>query len=513
MLSRSVITAALALVGVANTAAFPPRDSNGAVHLHKRDNPKAEAIKEAYTHSWNGYVQFAFGHDELLSVSNQPSDSRNGWGASIADGLSTAILMEMPDVVLAQLNHIATIDFSHTKTTDDVSLFETTIRYLGGMLSGYDLLTGPYADLLPSNSTSLVKTLLTQSISLADNLAFAFNTPSGVPQNNLNFLSHSSTDTTNGIATIGTLVLEWTRLSDLTGNQTYAALAQKGESFLLNPQPALGQPFPGLLGTDVNINNGQFVDSGGSWSGGDDSFYEYLIKMFVYDPSRFSFYKDRWVKAVESTMIHMLSHPFNHPDITFVDQWQGTTAVIEQQQHLTCFIGGNFLLGGDILNRSDIFNAGLQLTSGCHDSYIGTATHIGPEVFSWDNSSVPSNQVAFFNRTGFWIVTSDYDLRPEVLESYYYAYRLTGDTKYQDWAWDAFLGINASCRTDSGYTEIADVNTPGGGQKLDFQESFWFAEVLKYLFLIFTDSARVGVTHGDNKFVFNTEAHVLKVAS
>jgi hypothetical protein len=53
--------------------------------------------------------------------------TRNGWGASIADGLSTAILMEMPDVVLAQLNHIATIDFSHTKTTDDVSLFETTV--------------------------------------------------------------------------------------------------------------------------------------------------------------------------------------------------------------------------------------------------------------------------------------------------------------------------------------------------------------------------------------------------
>jgi hypothetical protein len=76
MLSWSIITAALALVGVANAAAFYPRDSNGAAHLHKRDNAQAEAIKEAYTHSWNGYVQFAFGHDELLSVSNQPSDSR-----------------------------------------------------------------------------------------------------------------------------------------------------------------------------------------------------------------------------------------------------------------------------------------------------------------------------------------------------------------------------------------------------------------------------------------------------
>ncbi len=129
-----------------------------------------------------------------------------------------------------------------------------------------------------------------------------------MPQNNLDFSTRSSSDTTNGIATIGTLVLEWTRLSDLTGNQTYTQLAQKGESFLLNPQPALGQPFPGLLGTDVNVNNGQFIDSGGSWSGGDDSFYEYLIKMFVYDSSRFSFYKDRSVRLPSNLQTRNCRH-------------------------------------------------------------------------------------------------------------------------------------------------------------------------------------------------------------
>ena len=73
---------------------------------------------------------------------------------------------------------------------------------------------------------------------------------------------------------------------------------------------------------------------------------------------------------------------------------------------------------------------------------------------------------------------------PIVIESYYYAYRATGDTKYQDWAWDAFLAINSSCRTDSGFSSFADVNTPGGGDKLDLQESFFFAEVMKYSYLI-----------------------------
>lgn len=90
--------------------------------------------------------------------------------------------------------------------------------------------------------------------------------------------------------------MEWSRLSDLTGNTTYTELAQKGESYLINPQsqPGVnGQPFPGMLGTDVDIATGLFVDSVGGWNGGDDSFYEYLLKSYVYDPSRYGTYKDR----------------------------------------------------------------------------------------------------------------------------------------------------------------------------------------------------------------------------
>ena len=73
--------------------------------------------------------------------------------------------------------------------------------------------------------------------------------------------------------------MEWTRLSDLTGNDTYGALTQRAESYLLDPQPALAEPWPGLVGTNVDITDGHFVDSVGGWNGGDDSFYEYLIKV------------------------------------------------------------------------------------------------------------------------------------------------------------------------------------------------------------------------------------------
>lgn len=44
----------------------------------------------------------------------------------------------------------------------------------------------------------------------------------------------------------------------------------------------------------VDIETGEIQNSDISWGGGDDSFYEYLIKMFVYDQKRFKEHKDRY---------------------------------------------------------------------------------------------------------------------------------------------------------------------------------------------------------------------------
>lgn len=158
-----------------------------------------------------------------------------------------------------------------------------------------------------------------------------------MPDNDLLFgPPRKAGSTTNGVATIGTLVMEWTRLGDLTGNQSYGRLAQKGEDYLLHPKPALGEPFPGLIGTDVNITTGEFVDSNGGWVGGDDSFYEYLIKMYLYDPIRFGEYKQRWIVAVESTMKYLTSHPTTRPDLTFLAIYDNQTLRFISQ-HCKCY--------------------------------------------------------------------------------------------------------------------------------------------------------------------------------
>lgn len=113
---------------------------------------------------------------------------------------------------------------------------------------------------------------------------------------------------------------------------------------------------------------------------------------------------------------------------------------------------------------------------------------------------------------GFWIEDPTYNLRPEALESYYYAYRITQDTKYQDWAWEAFVAINRTAKMDAGFNFLGDVNTKDGNKmKGNLQESYFFSETLRYAWLIFEEEGGVHVNVGRQGWVFNTEGHPLKV--
>ncbi|KAI3320198.1 glycoside hydrolase family 47 protein [Xylariaceae sp. AK1471] len=517
--------AALSSISPALVSASPLA-SRAPSYVTQQD--RLDGVKEAFQRAWDGYYEYAFPNDSLNPISKTYTNDRNGWGASAVDALSTALVMGNDKVVNQIVDHIKTINFNQTVAgAEQVSLFETTIRYLGGMVSGYDFLTGPFKGTVDDES---VKTILDQAVTLADLLSVAFDTPSGVPINDLIFNGPNgpvtSDEDTNGIATIGTLILEWTRLSDLTGDDKYAKLARAGEDYLLNVKnPEVGEPYPGLIGTNVYVADGTFADGSGGWNGGTDSFYEYLIKMYIYDSERFGVFKDRWIAAIDSSIKYLASHPSSRPEFTFLAAYNGAgkDKLNFVSSHLACFDGGNIILGGLTLDNKDYVDFGLKLVEGCHETYIGTLTGIGPESFRWqdselaanlsNNSPAPSDQADFYAKEGYWITSSAYILRPEVIESFYYAYRATGDTKYQDWAWDAFLNINKTCSAGVGFSAITDVNAPNGGDFYDSQESFWFAEVLKYSYLIQAGDApyQVSADH-DNQWVFNTEAHPVRVA-
>lgn len=136
----------------------------------------------------------------------------------------------------------------------------------------------------------------------------------------------------------------------------------------------------------------------------------------------------RWLAAADSSIEHLKSTPKSHPDMVFLAEWADGT-LIKQSQHLACFNGGNYILGGQVLDRPDLVEFGLKLVNGCYQTYHNTATQIGPDSFSWDEESVPDSEKEFFEENGYYAMNSVYNLRPEVIESYYYAFQATGDSK------------------------------------------------------------------------------------
>lgn len=365
-----------------------------------------------------------------------------------------------------------------------------------------------------------IQPVLSQAKHLGDKLKAAYQTPSGIPINGLEFHKDGSivrhNDPKAGIAGC-TLPLEWQRLSDLTGDPQYGNFNKKAVSHFLNPEPKSNEPYPGLIGQNFDPKTGKSVDANGGWTAGSDSFYEYLIKAYLYNKKDYGQYKDRWILAADSSIKYLASHPSSRPDLTFLGSWHNKT-INYSTQHFACFDGGNFILGGLTLNRKDLVDFGLRLTESCHAVYASTVTHIGPDSWSWQdsknkNTNPPKDQQDRFKKSGYWINDASFRLRPEVIESYYYAWRATGDTKYQEWAWDAFVHINSTCRVGSGFAELNNINDRSKGYT-NHQESFFFAELLKYSYImhINADAPWQVKTDQTNDWVFNTEAHPIRLA-
>ncbi|KAF2702789.1 glycoside hydrolase family 47 protein [Pleomassaria siparia CBS 279.74] len=495
---------------------------------------RAEAVIEMFRFAWNGYSTYAFPHDDLLPVNNSFRDSRNGWGAAAVDGLDTAIILEQADIVNQILNFIPTIDFTKTNTPQPsvVSLFETNIRYLGGLLSSYDLLKGPFAHL--DVDEDQVDALLTQATSLADTLKFAFDTPSGIPVNNIFPNNHTFSPRgltqdgirTAGLAELGTLALEWQRLSDLTGNPEYGDLAQKAQSNWFNPAYDV---WPGLTGGNFSVETGEILDQYGGWTSGNDSAYEYLIKMYVYDPERYANYSARFIEAADSTISHLLSSPSSRPDLTMAGSFAGMQ-VANYSEQLACFIGGSFILGSTALEKPEYLEYGLKFSEFCANGYRYTASGIGPIIYSWNLTELSnpnySNQTEFYEKAGWFIDDNTVFLNgqaPEAVESWYYAYQVTGSQYWRDVAWAYTLAQNRTERVGSGFSSILNVLDKDGGGYENFQASYMLAEVLKYQYLIQAPEEKKGIWDVEyapdgvgkggnvNYFVFNTEAHPIRV--
>lgn len=148
------------------------------------------------------------------------------------------------------------------------------------------------------------------------------------------------------------------------------------------------------------------------------------------------------------------------------------------------------LLAFQVTRNETMVSYGLSLADTAAAVYSMAPTGLGGEFVSWTTDCDGWADDCLSNNNSVRVSDGRFRLRPEVLETWYHAYRATRNPKYRDWAWTAFEAINKFCRTDAGYSGLSNVMLANGGIQTDVQESFIFAEVLKYLYLIHSEVSR-----------------------
>ncbi|KAF1800385.1 glycoside hydrolase family 47 protein [Mucor lusitanicus] len=452
---------------------------------------RANMVKSAFQHAWNGYTSFAYGHDELQPITNGTTDSRNGWGASIFDALDTMIIMGLEDDYQRALEHVKNVDW--TKSKEPSKTFETNIRYLGGLLSAYDLRPDPV--------------LLDKAVDLAEKVIMpAFNTPNRMPAAFVNVVTGRPVKHDEIIlAEFGSLQLELVRLSQLTGDDRY----QVAGNHILEKMSEVPSRIPGLYPMTWNHESFTPKNTYITISGGADSYYEYLLKTHILMEGNEELQLDMWKVSVDSMQKYLRSE--THSGKVYLAEFEEHYKLL-QTGELVCFMPGNLLLGARYLNDPSIERLADELMNSCYDTWVNTATGLAPEKWSWidkdqNMNGYPEVMQKMMLKSGFIAQDTGYDLRPETIESLFYFYRITGDTSYQDKAWKIFEAIEKYCKTTSGYTRIADVTNMEDVKPLNFEESYFFAETLKYLYLMFSDPNYISL----DEYVFNTEAHPFKL--
>lgn len=145
---------------------FPETDEQKAERLRRRD-----AVRDVFLRSWKAYKGAAWGHDELSPLSGSWKDHFGGWGATLVDSLDLLLLMELEDEFKDAVVACKNVDFSVTHV-EVINVFETTIRFLGGLLSAHELANGKDEGVLLQKATELSE-MLYHSFDTVDRMPIA----------------------------------------------------------------------------------------------------------------------------------------------------------------------------------------------------------------------------------------------------------------------------------------------------------------------------------------------------
>jgi len=421
--------------------------------------------------------------------------------ATLVDSLDTLWLMDLKDDFAQARDFVAKMEFNKDY---EASTFECTIRYVGGLLSAYEL--------------SGDEMFLRKAVQLADHIMPAFNSGSGLPYNTVNLASGKahSEGSISYLAEVGSLQLEWRYLSYKTGDPKYAEKVNKVNDLLAAVDTSR---WSSVYPTQFNVESGQLLSDYLKLGSRGDSFYEILYKQYLQsgkkDQKMFNLYK-RTIDGIEKELFQR-SKPDN---LLYIAEKGSGLGVVHRMDHLVCFMGGLLALDG----IPEHLQHGADLTETCYQLYHRNPSGLAPEIAAFvvgksaDHGEPTSTQQRKADAmekavsawgTGnkdFFNIAPHNLLRPETVESIFYMYRITGDKKYQDWGWEIFQAFEKHSKTSAGYSGCHDVGQVPVAWD-DRMESFFLAETMKYLYLLFAPTSLIPL----DEFVFNTEAHPTRI--
>ena len=439
------------------------RTSDGQNKVSTIDKSRlADEVRKEFLHSWTAYKKYAWGHDGLKPLSKTYYD----WYSvplymSIVDALDTMILMGLKEDADSAREYIAT----HLSFDQDIYVknFEITIRLLGGLLSSYQL--------------SGDKRLLNLADDLGTRLLPVFKSSTGIPYVEVNLRTGAVRNTRTNPAEVGTLLVEFGTLSKLTGKKQYYDVAKNAVMQVYNRRSSIG-----LVGTWIDAETGQWLDPDSHVSACIDSYYEYVLKSAIlFDDKDF---KRMWDSSKTALNKYLADET---PD----GLWYGHADMNSGKRTMTWF-GALDAFFPAVLALSGDITAAARLQESCLKMW--NKYGIEPEQFDYLKMDIPGDQK--------W---AHYFLNPEIMESAYYLYHFTEDPRYLEMGRTFLDSLKKYCRTDAGYTELKSVVTK---EKADRMESYFLAETLKYLYLLFAPAETLDFKNT----IFNTEAHPIRKA-
>ncbi|KAF1744732.1 hypothetical protein MXB_2098 [Myxobolus squamalis] len=276
-------------------------------------------------------------------------------------------------------------------------------------------------------------------------------------------------DDTTCTACAGTYILEFGALSHLSKNYSYFDAAIRAINFIWISRDKK----TGLIGSNINVHSGKWINSRSSIGTEIDSYFEYVFKSYV----QFSSYKmlDRFENHYES-----ISKYLKYLNMFFDLNFKNLSSLYSDSvDSLRAFFPSLQVLHGDV-EEAIIYHQILHEFAKKHIFL--------PETFSHN----------------YKLITHEYKQRPEFIESNYYLYSATKESFYLEIAMETVDNIEKYLRVPCGYASIKNLSTT---EHSDRMETFLISELFKYLYLTFSLDQDLPIKLSD--YVLSTEAHFM----